>query len=168
MCGEEITCKLVSVLQEQYDVSSISLVAAMYDRASVNKVAMTYVRVMYPSVLDIGCFSHTIINAGSNFRMPNLNEFLTSWLQLFSHIPKPRLVWKSCTGIAVKSHSETRRWSKWEVAEQLMNLFGDIQPFLEEAEDVGLATRAKMQAILDDSEKNALLQLELAVIIDAG
>ena len=39
-----------------------------------------------------------------------------------------------------------------------MNLFGDIKPFLEVAEDVdvGPATRVKMQAILDDPKKKAV------------
>ena len=123
MSGEEIARELVSVLQVQYDVAPRSLVAAMHDRAAVNGAAMTYVRVMYPSLLDIGCFSHTLNNAGSKFNTPILNEFLSSWLRLFSHSPKARLAWRNRTGIAVKSHSETRWWSKWEVANQLMDLF---------------------------------------------
>ena len=73
MNGYEIACELVSVLQVQYDVAPRSLVAAMHDRAAVNSVAMTYVRVMYPSLLDIGCFSHTLNNAGSKFNTPILN-----------------------------------------------------------------------------------------------
>ena len=168
MSGEEIARELVSVLQVQYDVAPRSLVAAMHDRAAVNGVAMTYVRVMYPSLLDIGCFSHTLNNAGSKFNTRILNEFLSSWLRLFSHSPKARLAWRNRTGIAVKSHSETRWWSKWEVANQLMDLFGDLRPFLEATEDVGLVTCAKMRAILDDPLKSALLRLELAVTIDAG
>ena len=121
MSGEEIARELVSVLQIQYDVAPRSLVAAIHDRAAVNGVAMTYVHVMYPSLLDIGCFRHTLNNAGSKFNTPILNEFLSSWLRLFSHSPKARLGWRNRTGIAVKSHSETRWWSKWEVANQLMD-----------------------------------------------
>ena len=139
----------------QYGVSSNSVVAAMHDCASTNKVAMRFVSVMYPGVVDIGCFSHNINNAGSCFKTPHLNEFLTSWLRLFSHSPKACLLWKNRTGTAVLSLSETRWWSKWEVANQLMNLFGDVRPFLDDAEeeDVGHATRTKMQAILDDPKK---------------
>ena len=93
----------------------------MHDRASTNKVAMRFVSVMYPGVVDIGCFSHTINNAGSCFKTPHLNEFLTYWLRLFSHSPKARLLWKNRTGTAVQSLSETRWWSKWEVANQLIS-----------------------------------------------
>ena len=49
-----------------------------------------------------------------------------------------------------------------------MELFGDVQPFLETTEDVGLVTCAKKRLIFDDPQKRALLQLELAVTIDAG
>ena len=168
MTGEEIACELISVLQVQYDVGSSSLIAAMHDRASVNNLAMSFVRVMYPSILDIGCFSHTLDNAGGKFNTPTLNEYLTAWIRLFSLSPKARLVWRDRTGIAVKSYSKTRWWSKWEVAKQLMELFGDVLPFLECSEDVGLATRAKMREILANPQSKALLQLELAVTVDAG
>jgi len=68
--GEEIARELISVLQVQYNVDSSSLIAAMHDRASVNKVAMSFVRVMYPSILDIGCFSHTLDNVEVNLIYP--------------------------------------------------------------------------------------------------
>lgn len=50
----------------------------------------------------------------------------------------------------------------------MLNLFGDVEPFLELLEDAGLATVAKMQSILSDSKRKELLQLELAAIVDAG
>ena len=108
---------------------------------------MSSVPVMYPSILDIGCFSYILDNAGGKFNTPTLNEFLTAWIRLFSLSPKARLVWRDRTGIAVKSYSKTRWWSKWEVAKQLMELFGDVLPFLECSKDVGLATRAKMRSL---------------------
>ena len=61
-----------------------------------------------------------------------------------------------------------RWWSKWEVANQIMDLFGDVQPFLECSEDIGLATRAKMKKILFNPHSKTLLQLQLAVTIDGG
>jgi len=119
------------------------LIAAMHDRASVK---MLSVHVVYSSILDIGCFSHTLDNAGGKFNTPTLNEFLTAWIRLFSLSPKARLVWRDRTGIAVKSYSKTTWWSKWEVAKQLMELFGDVLPFLECSKD-GLATHAKMRSL---------------------
>lgn len=42
-------------------------------------------------------------------------------------------------------------------------MYGDVLPFLEENEDVGLATQKKMLDILHDPQKQGLLQIELAV-----
>ena len=36
------------------------LLAAMRDRASVNDVAIRTLKVVYPALLDVGCFSHTL------------------------------------------------------------------------------------------------------------
>ncbi len=108
MTGEEVARELISVLQVHYDVGSDSLLAAMHDRASVNQAAMRTVCIMYPFFVDIGCFSHTLDNAGNKFNTPTLNEFLASWIRLFSHSPKARLLWKDRTGISVKSYCKTR------------------------------------------------------------
>lgn len=60
----------------------------MHDRASVNSVAMRTIKVMYPQVLDIGCFSHTIHHVGEKLVTPVLDEFVSAWVLLFSHSPK--------------------------------------------------------------------------------
>ena len=79
MTEEEIAHEFVSVLQVQYDVDPRSLVAAMHDWASVNNLAMRYVHACnVHCLLDVGCFSHTLNNAGTKFNTPILNEFLTS------------------------------------------------------------------------------------------
>ena len=101
LTGEQIARELLFVLQAQYGVATDSLVATMRDRASVNNLAISILRVMYPQALDIGCFSHTIDNAGSKFATPILDEFISSWITLFSHSPKARLAWNSRTGVPV-------------------------------------------------------------------
>ena len=42
------------------------------DRASVNKVAVTTLKVAYPSLLDVGCFSHTFDNEWGKFVIATL------------------------------------------------------------------------------------------------
>ena len=96
---------------------------------------------MYPLVLDIGCFSHTIDHVSEKFITPVLDEFVSAWVLLFSHSPKSRLAWQSRVGRSVKSLSKTRWWSRWEVINQLLELFGDIEPFLVENDDLGPRTR---------------------------
>ena len=90
MTGEEVARELISVLK--YSVKSELLLAAMRDRASVNNLAMQTVKVVYPLIVDIGCFSHTLDHVGDNFITPNLKEFLHLWISLFSHSPKTRVL----------------------------------------------------------------------------
>ena len=54
----------------------------MRDRASVNNLAMQTVRVVYPFVVDIGCFSHTLDHVGQNFKTCVLSDFMHSWITL--------------------------------------------------------------------------------------
>ena len=144
------------------------VLATMRDRASANNVAMQTMKVMFPSLVDIGCFSHTIDRVGSYFKTTTLDEFTTTWITLFSHSPKTRLLWRSKTGQSMPSYSATRWWSKWQVMKEIMVYFGDIKPFIDENEDIGPATRPKLLHILSDPQKVALLQIELAATIDLG
>ena len=151
-CGEEIARELISVLQVHYKVSASALISAMHDRASVNAVAMRTVQVIYPQILDIGCFSHTVNHVGGQFVTPVLDEFVSVWVLLFSDSPKSRLVWQSRVGRSVKS---LHWWSRWEVINQLLELFGDVEPFLVENDDLGPRTRTRMLSILQNPTKKA-------------
>ena len=168
MTGEEVARELIVVLSTGLGIGPNKLIAAMRDRAAVNGAAMRTVKVLYPNILDVGCFSHTIDNAGRHFSTPILDEFIRSWLALFAHSPKARLQRKARTGRNMRSYSSTRWWSKWEVMEQLPVTFGDVKGFLDDNGDIGLATRTKLLEILNDPTKTAILQIELAAIIDAG
>ena len=143
------------------------LVAVMCDRAACNGVALRTIKIVYSSIIDVGCFSHTLDLVGSKFVTPCLSSFIVWWISLFSHSPKAMLLWKERTGQSYKGYSATRWWSKYEVIRQVMDLFGDIHPFLEEA-SVSLATVNKLLSILQDPQEKKLLQVEIAVTIDAG
>lgn len=159
MSGEETARELLSALSTEYAIASSNLLAAirMHDHASVNTVAMQTVKVLYPSVLDIGCFSHTIDHVGEHFSAPTLHDFGILWVSLFSRSPKARVMWKTRTGRSMLSYSQTRWWSRWEVYNQLLALFGDVLPFLEENSDISTATRTKLIALMRDPTKYTLL-----------
>jgi hypothetical protein len=112
LTGEEIASELINVISVTYGVHSKYVLGAMRDRASTNNVAMQTLKVVYPSLIDIGCFSHTIDHVGSKFITPLLSEFMTSWINLFSHSPKAKLAWKSRNGRTMQSYSATRWWRK--------------------------------------------------------
>ena len=142
--------------------------AVMHDGAAVNGAAVRNLQPFMPSVMDIVCFSHTLDNVGRHFHTPVLDEFGPKWVRLFAVSYKVKLLWMEQTGQAVKSYSETRWWSRWEVYDQLLLLFGDVRPFLEANQDVAPKLTDHLWAIINDSQQLCRLKLELAVVIDIG
>ena len=69
MTGEELARVIISTLSTSYGIELNRLVASMRDRASVNSVAMATLKLLYPSLLDIGCFSHTLDRVGEQFKV---------------------------------------------------------------------------------------------------
>ena len=169
LTGEEVARELINCLSVRYSISSEYLIASMHDRASVNSVAMSTLKIVYPTLLDVGCFSHTLDHAGEKFCTPTLSDFITLWINLFSHSSKSKLAWKDQTSVSIATYSTTRWWSKWEVVNQVLNLFGDVEAFLRENLDLSSSvTRSKLLAFFDDPVKKALLQIEIAATVDAG
>ena len=92
MTGEEVARQLIMVLSTELGIASHLLVAVMRDRASVNSVAMRTVSIIYNQIMDIGCFSHTLEHVGERMQTPVVDDFIKSWIGLFSHSPKSRLI----------------------------------------------------------------------------
>ena len=67
LSGAEIACELINTLAVQYSKASELVLAAMCDSVSSNGVAMCTLKVIYPSLIDIGCFSHSLDRVGENF-----------------------------------------------------------------------------------------------------
>ena len=59
--------ELINVLSVEYGIGSERVLASMSDRISANGVAMRTIQIVYPNMLDIGCYSHTIDLVGENF-----------------------------------------------------------------------------------------------------
>lgn len=95
MTGEELARLLISTLSTTLGIESNTLIAAMRDRASINNVAMQTLSLVYPNMLDIGCFSHTLDRVGEKLNTPVLEQFTKLWIALFSRSPKARLAWKT-------------------------------------------------------------------------
>ena len=98
LTGEEIARELITV-SVTHSIHPNNLLAVMRDRPSTNAVAMRTLTVIYPDVVDIGCFSITIDHGGSNYKTPMLMDCTctSSWISLFSNSPKSRLLWKTQT-----------------------------------------------------------------------
>lgn len=85
--GEELARELISVLSVAYSIKPNMLLAAMRDGASVNNAAICTLKIVYPLLIDVHCFSHAIDRVGNHFQTPTLTEFMTLWTCLFSHSP---------------------------------------------------------------------------------
>ena len=155
-------------LATQFQHPAELLVAMMRDGASVNTAAIRALSVFYPNVLDVVCASHILNNAGQHFDFPLLQEFTRLWISLFAHSARVKLAWKARTGKAMRSHSETWWWSKWEILHQVSLYFGDVVPFLEDNQDVSANTTQQLFAILQDPVQLSTLRLQLAATVDAG
>ena len=99
MCGEEIARELITILSTELSTPPGKSLASMRDRTSSNGVAMRTLKVVYPNLLDIGCYSHTIDHVGEHFVTPVLEEFSKLWISLFAHSPKARLLWREKQGV---------------------------------------------------------------------
>ena len=139
-----------------YGIKANSLLAAWRDGASVVQAALDRIAFIFPKLLNVVCFSQTLGNVGNHLVIPTLLEFGSVWIRLFHHNYKAKLLWKDLTGQRPCSHrSETRWWSKWEVYQQILMQFGDIERFLIEAEaiNVGPQLLHQLQAIFSDPEQ---------------
>ena len=118
--GEEIARELISVLSTSIGITLQFVGATMRDHASLNNVAICTMKIIYQNSLDIGYFSHTLDLVGDHFKLPNLAEFVSAWLTLFSHSIKTKFLCKEQPGKAMAMYSHTRLSSKWEVMQQLL------------------------------------------------
>ena len=94
LSGEEAAREIIGVLARKYGVGTELPVATIRDRPSVNNVAVRTIKVIFPNILDIGCFSHTLHHVGEKFNAPVLEKFMKHWISLFAHSPKAKLMWQ--------------------------------------------------------------------------
>ena len=99
MNGEELAHQLLSTLSVDFSIPPSSLLAAARDRASVNNVAIRHLKILYPNLVDIGCFSHTLDHVGEKMATPNLEKFMKSWVSLF------------CTQCPLKKSFQSNNWT---------------------------------------------------------
>ncbi|CAH3036193.1 unnamed protein product, partial [Pocillopora meandrina] len=160
--------KLKKELKDVKEASVIFDGTARLDGASVNGAALRQLMFFYPKLFDVVCFSHTIDHVGNHFEFKILDLFARYWISMFSHSYNARLVWRERTEQSIRTFSETRWWSKWEVLRQVSEYFGDVEPFLRENDEVSPANRRRLLEIFDDPQSCQDLRLELAALVDAG
>lgn len=81
LTGEE-TAHELNTLSENFSIKPNLIAVSMRDGASLNNVAMGVVKVVYPNIFDVRCFSHTLDLIGEKFSLPVLTSFSTAWISL--------------------------------------------------------------------------------------
>ena len=69
------------------------------------------------------------------------------------------MIWKEQTDRSMASYSATRWWSRWEVMEQLLVQFGDVEKFLKNKNLGSPHIRSKLLAVFTDTHKKAFLEI---------
>ena len=156
MKGEELAQQLMTSLSTEFGISSALLLGAIRDRASVNDVAFRHLNVLYPKLVDMGCFNHTLDHVGENMATPLLDTFVKASNCLLCSKSKSKN-WLSDTN-RPKSCSATRWWSKFEVINQIHYLFGDVPKFLN-TQDLPEVTKRKLLQIISDPQQLVLLKM---------
>ena len=164
LSGDEIARELINTLSYEYGIRSEQFVAVMHDCASANNVTIRTLKILFPSIISIGCFSYTLNQVGEKFNVPNVHDFTTYWITLLSNSFKAQFLWKQQIGRTVCGYSLTRWWSKWEVINQILELFGDVRS----SDEFSANTRAKLIEYFENIQKRHSLKVELACVVDAG
>ena len=121
----------------------------MRDRASTNNVAMRTMAVVYPSMLDVGCFPHTLDHVGITF---TLQPFKI--LGLHGLVSLPIAIRPECSG-------GSRQESRWQATVPHW-WCSRLEPFFQRNDDIVPTTRAKLLPFFFDQQRKATLQIELA------
>jgi hypothetical protein len=88
--SDELMSIITVVLCTDYGIDPASIVAAINDRASVNRSAYEKLKPLLSRSVSVGCFSHTLNNAGEKLEMPLLRAFMTAWNQIHGHSLKAK------------------------------------------------------------------------------
>ena len=92
----QLAREVVAVVCTELQISPAKVTAMIRDGAAVNAAAVsTFKELLFPDVLDVKCFAHSLDIVGRKFEVPILNQFSQWWVNLFAHSPAARLAWKA-------------------------------------------------------------------------
>ena len=74
---EELAREIINILSITYSIRPNNVIGMMRDGASVNGAAIRFIKVVYPYLVDISCYSHALNRVGDHFEAPHLAEFTT-------------------------------------------------------------------------------------------
>ena len=92
----QLAREVVAVVCTEVQISPAKVTAMIRDGAAVNTAAVSTLKeLLFPDVLDVKCFAHSLDIVGRKFEGPILDQFSQWWVNLFAHSPAARLAWKA-------------------------------------------------------------------------
>ena len=90
LSGEEIAREVINSLSLEYGIASEQIIFSCYARLCLYQYGGN---AYTESFISLCCrnwmFSHTLDRVGERFNVPTLHDFMTYWISLFAHSPKP-------------------------------------------------------------------------------
>jgi len=114
---------------------------------------------------SICAVSHLVDNLGRKLLVPELDNFMRLYHQLFSHSLRAKVRFKERFDEPYVSFSAVRWWSVWEQYCQILRLWPGLCTWFIEDQDLDTKSAAALAAMLSALEGSARLYLQLAVSV---
>ena len=90
LTASEVVDQFNKVVTARHGIASERVLAISNDRASVNLASFNILSPFSRRAINIGCFSHTLANAGDQIKTPSLKSFLQHFNCMISRIASAR------------------------------------------------------------------------------
>lgn len=169
MDAQKLGSLIFHILVEEMRLERLNVLAFIHDNAPVNSSAFRNISSVFTKATDIGCLSHACNNAGEKINAPTLVAFVSTLNNMFSHSDFARNKWvESSSGTRIPLYNNTRWWAMYEFMHRLMLEFASVPSFLQLMDEGGncSASITALRSIYDNPATNALLQVELAAVVE--
>ena len=135
------------------------------DCASVNLASFNILSPFFRRAINIGCFSHTLANAGDQIKTPSLKSFLQHFNCMISRSASARLKFFAIVKEQAKQTSQTRWYCEFEICHQLFTNWPTVGQFLHACVQDGVCVASASPA-LHTHDHDINLRIEIASVVD--
>ena len=136
------------------------------DSCATNGVAQRHLLTLCPAMVPGKCVSHLLMGTGQHVMAPQLGPFMADMLTLSSHSLAFKTAFKDAFGLAMKTYSKVRWWSRWELIEQLGTNFSCIGKLLNLLVQRGIGDSTTKGLIDIYNNHRFALRCEIAMMLD--
>ena len=169
--AKQLACLILKTLK-QHGIDSENVIGFMHDNVQLNLTAIDILReINCTEAANIGCFSHSADGSGKRFKTPELDLFLSTFIELFRVGEKAHNMWtKSTKCRRFQKPNKTRWWTRWEAAEFLRKNLHRVVTFLTTKHPGGWEPKSfvALRDMHRDKDFWATLMLQLAAVSDVG